>query len=59
MIFYWKGLQRNDFKSGEIEALSQDEAVFKLKSDGIIITEIHSGQPDLTASQKKAALILF
>ena len=31
MIFYWKGLQRNDFKSGEIEALSKDEAVFKLK----------------------------
>lgn len=41
MIFYWKGLQRNDFKSGEIEALSKDEAVFKLKNDGIIITEIY------------------
>ena len=59
MIFYWKGLQRNDFKSGEIEALSQDEAVFKLKSDGIIITEIHSGQPDLTASQKKSSIDSF
>ncbi len=59
MIFYWKGLQRNDFKSGEIEALSQDEAVFKLKSDGIIITEIHSGQPDLTASQKKGSIDSF
>ena len=59
MIFYWKGLQRNDFKSGEIEALSQDEAVFKLKSDGIIITEIHSGAPDLTASQKKGSIDSF
>ncbi|MEI7917632.1 MAG: type II secretion system F family protein [Methylophilaceae bacterium] len=59
MIFYWKGLQRNDFKSGEIEALSQDEAVFKLKSDGIIITEIHSGEPDLTASQKKGSIDSF
>jgi type IV pilus assembly protein PilC len=59
MIFYWKGLQRNDFKSGEIEALSQDEAVFKLKSDGIIITEIHSGAPDLNASQKKGSIDSF
>lgn len=59
MIFYWKGLQRNDFKSGEIEALSQDEAVFKLKSDGIIITEIHSGEPDLRASQKKGTIDSF
>jgi type IV pilus assembly protein PilC len=59
MIFYWKGLQRNDFKSGEIEALSQDEAVFKLKNDGIIITEIHSGEPDIKASQKKGGIDSF
>ncbi len=59
MIFYWKGLQRNDFKSGEIEALTQDEAVFKLKNDGIIITEIHSGEPGLTASEKKGSIDSF
>jgi len=59
MIFYWKGLQRNDFKSGEIEALSKDEAVFKLKNDGIIITEIHSGEPELTSSQNKGTIDSF
>lgn len=59
MIFYWKGLQRNDFKSGEIDAESHDEAVFKLKNDGVIITEIHSDQPEDLSSQHKAAVNLF
>lgn len=59
MIFYWKGLQRNDFKSGEIESLSQDEAIFKLKNDGVIVTEIHSNEPELADSKRKGGIDSF
>ena len=43
MKFNWKGLKSNSFASGEIEADNKDEAIFKLKKDGIIITEINGG----------------
>jgi type IV pilus assembly protein PilC len=40
MKFVWKGLKFNEFVSGELEASSKEEAVFNLKSEGVIITEI-------------------
>jgi type IV pilus assembly protein PilC len=59
MIFYWKGLQRNDFKTGEIEASSQEEAVFKLKNDGVIITEINTNDLEPLEANKKNGLEAF
>lgn len=52
MKFNWKGLKLNSFASGEIDAESRDEAIFKLKKDGIIITEIN-GDEDLTKEKPK------
>ena len=40
MKFKWKGLKLNDFVDGEIESENKDEAMFALKKDGVIVTEI-------------------
>jgi len=40
MIFIWEGLKDNEFLSGNLEAETSDEAVFKLKKDGVIVTKI-------------------
>jgi type IV pilus assembly protein PilC len=54
MKFNWKGLKLNSFASGEIEADSKDEAIFKLKKDRIIITEINIAEnKDKSKSNKK------
>lgn len=58
MKFNWKGLKSNSFASGEIEADNKDEAIFKLKKDGIIITEI-SGDDDLKKEKNKTKVSLF
>lgn len=38
--FDWKGLKGQQYLSGKISALTRDEAAFKLKQDGIIITDL-------------------
>ena len=40
MKFVWKGLKSNAFISGTLEAPSKDEAIFSLKNEGVIVTEI-------------------
>ena len=48
MKFQWKGLRASNFDHGVIEAVSQDEAIYLLKSEGVIITEIYSDVVQLT-----------
>lgn len=38
--FTWKGIKNTQYLSGTISALTRDEAAFKLKEDGIIITHL-------------------
>jgi type IV pilus assembly protein PilC len=45
MNFNWKGLRANEFASGVIDANSRDEAIFKLKNEGVIVTEIDDDAP--------------
>lgn len=40
VVYAWKGIKGAQYLSGSIEALTRDEAVFKLKEDGIIITQL-------------------
>jgi type IV pilus assembly protein PilC len=40
MKYAWKGLKSNSFVDGETDAEDEDEAIFGLKSDGIIVTYI-------------------
>lgn len=39
--YHWKGLQGTQYASGDLEALTEDEAAFKLTQQGVIITELH------------------
>jgi type IV pilus assembly protein PilC len=38
--FIWKGIKNTQYLNGTITALTRDEAAFKLKEDGIIITHL-------------------
>jgi type IV pilus assembly protein PilC len=39
--FTWKGIKNTQYLSGTISALTRDEAAFKLKEDGVIITHLN------------------
>lgn len=41
MKYLWKGLKSGNFSNGIIEALTEDEAIFLLKQQGVVITEIY------------------
>lgn len=57
MNFNWKGLRANEFTSGLIDANSRDEAIFKLKNEGVIVTEIDDDAPKQENKQvKKSSL---
>lgn len=51
MKYLWKGLKSGNFSNGIIEALTEDEAVFLLKQQGVVITEIY-GDESLGAQVK-------
>ena len=36
--FEWKGIKNSQYVTGTMRALTRDEALFKLKEDGVIIT---------------------
>lgn len=38
--FHWKGIKNNQYLTGDIEALTKDEAIYKLKEDGVILTSL-------------------
>lgn len=46
MKFLWKGLTKGEFSGGVIEALTEDEAIFLLKEQGIVVFEIYGDQPE-------------
>lgn len=50
--FYWKGIKNNQYLTGDIEALTKDEAIYKLKEDGVILTSLIS-KDDGPAEKKK------
>lgn len=49
MKFSWRGLKAGNFASGEIDALTKDEAVYLLKQQSIVVTELRE---DLTSSEQ-------
>lgn len=56
MNFNWRGLRANEFASGVVEAGSREEAIFKLKNEGVIVTEIDDDAPkqEKQKEQKKS-----
>lgn len=45
MKFLWKGLTKGDFASGSLDAITEAEAIFLLKQQGVVVFEIF-GEPD-------------
>lgn len=52
--FNWKGIKNTQYMSGTISALTRDEAAYKLKEDGVIITHLVKGAREQEATEKKA-----
>ena len=52
--FEWKGIKNTQYLSGTVEALTRDEAAFKLKEDGIIITHLTKGVQVDEPKEKKS-----
>ncbi|MDC1011520.1 hypothetical protein OAQ60_02295 [Methylophilaceae bacterium] len=40
MKFKWKGLEKNNFAEGEIEAEEKEDAIYLLKEQGVTVTTI-------------------
>ena len=52
--FTYKGISEGKYVEGEIEALNQDEASFKLKEQKIIITNLIKTKKKKRKKKKKA-----
>lgn len=52
MKFKWKGLKANDFVDGVIDSEDKDEALFTLKQDGVIVTEVVENDPQAKKTVK-------
>jgi type II secretory pathway component PulF len=69
MKFVWKGLKSNAFVSGTLDAPSKEEAIFSLKNEGVIVTEISANSQEtkefkvqksfFKSKVKDAELLLF
>lgn len=57
--FNWKGIKNTQYISGTISALTRDEAAYKLKEDGVIITHLVKGVREQEATEKKALKFNF
>ena len=53
-VFTYKGISEGKYVEGEIEALNQDEASFKLKEQKIIITNLIKTKKKKRKKKKKA-----
>ena len=56
MKFLWKGLKSNAFVSGTLESPSKEEAIFSLKNEGVIVTEINTNSPEVKEFKEKKSL---
>ncbi len=59
MNFTWKGLRLNEFVSGAVDASSREEALFKLKTDGIIVTEMNGDSGPIAKVNNKQSVAFF
>jgi len=55
-VYAWKGIRGNQYLTGTMEALNHDEAAFKVKQQGIIITALVLGEGQEEARREKKAL---
>jgi len=53
LYFDYKGISEGKYVDGEVQALNQEEAAFKLKNDKIIITKLIKSKKKATVEIKK------
>ena len=54
MKFKWKGLNKNNFAEGEIEAEQKDDAIYLLRQEGITVTTLEPiGKPEKKKKARK------
>lgn len=53
LYFDYKGISEGKYVDGEVQALNQEEAAFKLKNDKIIITKLIKSKKKSTIEKKK------
>jgi type IV pilus assembly protein PilC len=59
-LFEYKGVEDNKFCAGEIDAISKEEAIYKLKKERIIVIEItETNEQQLFFSKLKGSYSLF
>lgn len=58
MKFLWKGLKSGEFATGVIDALTRDEAVFLLKQQNVIVTELFGENIPKEKKEKKKSFSL-
>ncbi|MDA9085461.1 type II secretion system F family protein [Methylophilaceae bacterium] len=55
MKFKWKGLNKNNFAEGEIEAEEKDDAIYLLRQEGITVTTLEPiGKPEKKKKARKS-----
>jgi type IV pilus assembly protein PilC len=59
LYFDYKGISEGKYVDGEVQALNQEEAAFKLKNDKIIITKLIKSKKKATVEIKKTASFDF
>ena len=58
-VFTYKGISAGKYVEGEIEALNQDEASFKLKEQKVIITNLIKTKKKKAKQKKKQKVKVF
>ena len=58
-VFTYKGISAGKYVEGEIEALNQDEASFKLKEQKVIITNLIKTKKKKAKQKKKQKVNAF
>tara|TARA_B100000674_G_scaffold100505_1_gene73095 strand:- start:1014 stop:1217 length:204 start_codon:yes stop_codon:yes gene_type:complete len=58
-VFTYKGISAGKYVEGEIEALNQDEASFKLKEQKVIITNLIKTKKKKAKQKKKQKVKAF
>ena len=53
LYFDYRGISSGKYVEGEIDALNQEEAAFKLKSNKIIITKLTKSKKKLIVEKKE------
>lgn len=56
-IYAWKGIRGNQYQTGTMDAVSREEAAFKVKQEGVIITALTLAKGEKEEASEKKSLL--